>query len=94
MATPPPPSPDGRGADCRHGQRTPSKSSCAQQHLPDDNKPIIVVEGSRVRLVGGFPAKLDYPRRQGFAWPNLALEFATRLSRERGWPIEILSDEE
>lgn len=91
MATPPPPSRNGRGADCRHGRSTSSSLSCKSQPLPDDNSPTIVVQGCRIRLIGGYPNKLDIPRRQLCAWPSNALEYAERLSRERGWPIEKLS---
>ena len=90
MFTPPPPSRDGRGADCRHVHRASSTFSCKSQPLPNDNSPVIVVQGSHVRIVGGHPAKLDIPRRQLCAWPSNALEYGKRLSRERAWPIEVL----
>jgi hypothetical protein len=48
----------------------------------------IVVNGTEVRLLADNYAELDVPRRQGFAWEANARDYAERLSRERGWPIE------
>jgi hypothetical protein len=47
----------------------------------------IVLHNCTVRVVVPHDAKLDVPRRQGFAWPKNAEAYAKRLSRERGWPI-------
>jgi hypothetical protein len=48
----------------------------------------IVLNGTEVRILCDDYAKLDVPRRQGFAWPENARDYAEQLSRERGWPIE------
>jgi hypothetical protein len=48
--------------------------------------PLIELDGSTVRIIGG--GQINVPRRQSFAWPSNALEYARRLSREHGWPIE------
>jgi hypothetical protein len=48
----------------------------------------IVVNGTEVRILADDYARVDVPRRQGFAWPENARDFAERLSAERGWPIE------
>lgn len=42
-----------------------------------------------MRIVGGYPEKLDITRRQLAAWPSNALEYEKRLVRERCWPVEV-----
>jgi len=54
--------------------------------LPGGKRPVILLDGCTVRIVGG---DVDVPRRQGFAWADNAKEYAEKLSRERGWPIEV-----
>jgi hypothetical protein len=48
----------------------------------------IMVTGCTVTILASNYAELDIPRRQGFAWPENAEEYAQRLSAERGWPVE------
>jgi hypothetical protein len=47
-----------------------------------------VVVGCTVTILASNYTELDVPRRQGFAWPENARDYAEQLSRERGWPIE------
>jgi hypothetical protein len=51
--------------------------------------PIIKVNGHMVRIVGEVPASVgNLPRRQSFAWPTDAEQYAERLAGERGWKLE------
>jgi hypothetical protein len=41
--------------------------------------PIVFVSGGDV----------DIPKRQSFAWPDNARDYAERLARERGWKLDV-----
>ena len=49
--------------------------------------PRVTVCGKIVFISGD----VDVPRRQSFAWPDNAREYAEQLSRERGWKLEVRS---
>lgn len=78
------------GDGCRLGRHTLSEPSLKSLPL-SDGSPLIVVEDRVVRIVGGYAANVDIPRRQSFPWAKLAEAYAKRLSSEHGWPIEVLS---
>ena len=70
---------------CLSGDCIPSKSRSKSQLKP---APVIVIDGCCVRIIAGEAFALGIPRRQSFAWPADALEYAQRLAQERDWPID------
>jgi hypothetical protein len=55
------------------------------------SEPRIIVDGCIVRIIADPDAKLNVPRRQGFAWARNAEAYAQDLAIERGWKLGYAS---